>query len=180
MTPKYKSANSTTIMIERQAVEPPAEEGNEENIHVAGGNHKGIVINKQAAAVPHGEERPAQLCLQFRVFLVSAQTGKHTQESRTLQFWFIDTVPQAEHPTEAQDFFRELVSPQEFPRDYVGFITKIMKLMLRRYPSIKKIEVEMTQLQEPVNLPARPSSTGHILFTLPPCKKIIWKSGWKE
>nr|XP_033324431.1 uncharacterized protein LOC117219397 isoform X4 [Megalopta genalis] len=175
MTPKCKTANSTTIIIERQALEPPAENGNENNVHVAGGNHKGIVINKQAAAVTNGEVHPAHLCLQFRVFLVSGQTGKHTQESRTLQFWFIDVLSEAEHPSVAQEFFRELVSPQEFPRDYVGFITKIMKLMLHKYPSIKKIEVELKQLEEPVNLPARPSNTGHILFTLPPCKNI-WKS----
>ncbi|XP_076223061.1 uncharacterized protein LOC116435068 isoform X2 [Nomia melanderi] len=168
MTPKCKTANSTTIIIERQAVEQLMENGNEKNVHVAGGDHKGIIINKQAAAVTNGEIHPAHLCLQFRVFLVSGQTGKHTQESRTLQFWFIDTLLETEHPSVAQEFFRELVSPQEFPRDYVGFITKIMKLMYRKYPSIKKIEVELKQLEEPVNLPARPSNTGHILFTLPP------------
>ncbi|XP_076647535.1 uncharacterized protein LOC143356049 isoform X4 [Halictus rubicundus] len=159
MTPKCKTANSTTIIIERQALEPPAENEKENNVHVAGGNHKGIVINKQAVAVTNGEVHPAHLCLQFRVFLVSGQTGKHTQESRTLQFWFVDALSEAEHPSVAQEFFRELVSPQEFPRDYVGFITKIMKLMLHKYPSIKKIEVELKQLEEPVNLPARPLST---------------------
>ncbi|XP_076296389.1 uncharacterized protein LOC143216814 isoform X3 [Lasioglossum baleicum] len=168
MTPKCKTANSTTIIIERQALQPPAENEKENNIHVAGGNHKGIVINKQAAAVTNGEVHPAHLCLQFRVFLVSGQTGKHTQESRTLQFWFIDALSEAEHPSVAQEFFRELVSPQEFPRDYVGFITKIMKLMLHKYPSVKKIEVELKQLEEPVNLPARPPNTGQILFALPP------------
>lgn len=50
MTPKCKTANSTTIIIERQAVEQLTENGNEKNVHVAGGDHKGIIINKQAAA----------------------------------------------------------------------------------------------------------------------------------
>ncbi|XP_071877603.1 uncharacterized protein isoform X3 [Bombus fervidus] len=159
MTPKCKTANSTTIIIERQALEPPTENGNENNVHIAGGDHKGIVINKQAIAVTNGEIHPAHLCLQFRVFLVSAQSGKHTQESRTLQFWFVDTLSEAEHPSVAQEFFRELVTPQEFPRDYVGFIKKIMKLMLHKYSTIKKIEVELKQLEEPVNLPTRPLST---------------------
>ncbi|XP_060831183.1 uncharacterized protein LOC132915411 isoform X2 [Bombus pascuorum] len=176
MTPKCKTANSTTIIIERQALEPPTENGNENNVHIAGGDHKGIVINKQAIAVTNGEIHPAHLCLQFRVFLVSAQSGKHTQESRTLQFWFVDTLSEAEHPSVAQEFFRELVTPQEFPRDYVGFIKKIMKLMLHKYSTIKKIEVELKQLEEPVNLPTRPSDTGHILFTVLPYKKISWKS----
>lgn len=159
MTPKCKTANSTTLVIERQALEPPTENGNENNVHIAGGDHKGIVINKQAIAVTNGEIHPAHLCLQFRVFLVSAQSGKHTQESRTLQFWFVDTLSEAEHPSVAQEFFRELVTPQEFPRDYVGFIKKIMKLMLHKYSTIKKIEVELKQLEEPVNLPTRPLST---------------------
>ncbi|XP_012347914.1 uncharacterized protein LOC100867628 isoform X3 [Apis florea] len=175
MTPKSKTANSTTIIIERQTLEPPTENGNENNVHVAGGDHKGIVINKQAITVTNGEVHPAHLCLQFRVFLVSAQSGKHTQESRTLQFWFVDTLSEIEHPSVAQEFFRELVSPKEFPRDYVGFIKKIMKLMLHKYSTIKKIEVELKQLEEPINLPTRPSDTGHILFTLP-YKKINWKS----
>ncbi|CAK9798675.1 hypothetical protein ANTPLA_LOCUS1725 [Anthophora plagiata] len=176
MTPKCKSANSTTLIIERQALEPPAENGNKNNVHIAGGDHKGIIINKQAVAVINGKVHPAHLCLQFRVFLVSAQTGKHTQESRTLQFWFIDTLSETEQPSVAQEFFRELVSPQEFPRDYVGFMKKIMKLMLHKYSTIKKIEVELKQLEEPVNLPARPSDTGHIQFTVLPYKKISWKS----
>lgn len=69
----------------------------------------------------NGIESPAQLSLEFRVFLVSAQTGKHTQESRTLRFWFRSTeisngFDNTEYATVAQDFFRELVSPQEFPR----------------------------------------------------------------
>ncbi|KYN18202.1 hypothetical protein ALC57_09496, partial [Trachymyrmex cornetzi] len=175
MTPKCKTANSTTLIIERQALEPPAENGNENNVHIAGGDHKGIVINKQVVAVTNGEVQPAQLCLQFRVFLVSAQTGKHTQEQRTLQFWFVDTLAEPEQPSVAQEFFRELVTPQEFPRDYVGFIKKIMKLMQHKYPSIKKLEVELRQLEEPITLPSRPS-TGHLLFTLPLSEKVMWRS----
>ncbi|XP_050466527.1 uncharacterized protein LOC126859354 isoform X2 [Cataglyphis hispanica] len=164
MTPKCKTSNSTTLIIERQTLEPPAENGNENNVHIAGGDHKGIVINKQAMAVTNGEVHPAQLGLQFRVFLVSAQTGKHTQEQRTLQFWFTDTLSETEQPSIAQEFFRELVTPQEFPRDYVGFIKKIMKLMQHKYPSIKKLEIELRQLEEPITLPSRPLSTDEAIM----------------
>lgn len=76
--------------------------------------------------VENGESKPAQLSLEFRVFLVNAQTGKHTQESRILRFWFRSVAAQngdvdgqcvgGEQATVAQDFFTELVSPQEFPR----------------------------------------------------------------
>lgn len=42
MTPKCKTENSTTLIIERRAVEQP-----NDKMHVAGGDHTGIVINKE-------------------------------------------------------------------------------------------------------------------------------------
>ncbi|RZC32047.1 uncharacterized protein BDFB_002262, partial [Asbolus verrucosus] len=153
MTPKCKTANSTTLIIERRAVK-----STNDQMHVAGGEHTGIIINKETTT-ENGETPPAQLSLEFRVFLVSAQTGKHTQESRVLRFWF-RSGPENKDEEQAgiaQDFFKELVSPQEFPRDYVGFIKKIMKLMQHNYKIINKLEVELTQLQE-ASVPARPLS----------------------
>ncbi|KAF6204035.1 hypothetical protein GE061_002375 [Apolygus lucorum] len=43
MTPKGKTSNSTTLVIERKAevIEPGTND-----VHVAGGDHQGIVINK--------------------------------------------------------------------------------------------------------------------------------------
>ncbi|XP_063909008.1 uncharacterized protein LOC135126793 isoform X2 [Zophobas morio] len=161
MTPKCKTANSTTLIIERRAVNKT-----NDKMHVAGGEHTGIIINKETAN-ENGESSPAQLTLEFRVFLVSAQTGKHTPESRTLRFWFRDhpEVKDMEPATIAQDFFKELVSPQEFPRDYVGFIKKIMKLMQHSYKSISKLEVQLTQLQESA-VPERPPRPGYLHFEL--------------
>nr|CAD7258565.1 unnamed protein product [Timema shepardi] len=69
-----------------------------------------------------GDNSPAQLSLEFRVFLVSGQTGKHTQESRTLQFWFITNISESDQASVAQEFFKELVSPQEFPRGCYAFL----------------------------------------------------------
>ncbi|XP_016837351.1 uncharacterized protein LOC100122198 isoform X2 [Nasonia vitripennis] len=164
MTPKCKTANSTTLIIERkkQAVEP-AVNGTENDVHVAGGDHKGIVINKQMNA-NNDVAKPAHLSLQFKVFLVSAQTGKHTQEQRILNFWFSENLSVETQPTVAQEFFRELVSPQEFPRDYVGFIKKIMKLVQHKYPTIDRIEVELKQIEEPIELPVRPLSTDETIL----------------
>jgi hypothetical protein len=71
---------------------------------------------KSAKVAPH-------LTLEFRVFLVSAKTEQHTQESRTIRFWFRDWLSDGERKAQvAQDFFRELVSPKEFPR---GFTAKL-------------------------------------------------------
>ncbi|XP_017785685.1 PREDICTED: uncharacterized protein LOC108568854 isoform X2 [Nicrophorus vespilloides] len=157
MTPKCKSANSTTLIVERRAVKKQ-----DDKMHVAGGEHTGIVINKENAS-ESADLTPPQLCLEFRVFLVSGQTGKHTQESRTLRFWFKAHMTNGsamngttnghghgdtEQAAVAQDFFKELVTPQEFPRDYVGFIKKIIKLMQNEYKTIRKLEVELKQLEE--------------------------------
>lgn len=57
----------------------------------------------------------------------------------------------------AQTFFRDLVNPTNFPRDYVGFIMKIMKLMQTKYESIKQIEVEMKLMDQLSEPPSRPS-----------------------
>ncbi|KAJ4438086.1 hypothetical protein ANN_14025 [Periplaneta americana] len=198
MTPKCKTACSTTLAIERRAISQEA--GTDKTkVHVAGGDHRGIVINKEVAQVncpktglnltndtnnapfeatkpgdngvgwpvpfplycihrqlatyytnqtSDEDNSPAQLSLEFRVFLVSAQTGKHTRESRTLQFWFAVPTSDAENAAVAQEFFRELVSPQDFPRDYVGFIKKVMKLLQHGFSSIRKVEVTLTQLEE--------------------------------
>jgi len=57
-----------------------------------------------------------QLFLEFKVFLVNAVTQKHTRESRQLRFWFKDEFPVGDRAKCSQEFFKELVSPQEFPR----------------------------------------------------------------
>lgn len=44
MTPKCKTANSTVLLVERKLLDPPK---NGEDVHIAGGDHKGIVINIQ-------------------------------------------------------------------------------------------------------------------------------------
>ncbi|XP_049945998.1 uncharacterized protein LOC126428138 isoform X3 [Schistocerca serialis cubense] len=142
MTPKCKTTDSTTLAIERRAV--PLDDTKNDKIHVAGGDHQGIIINKELAK--DADDSPAQLSLEFRVFLVNAQTGSHTRESRTLHYWFAEELPATERPSVAQLFFRELVSPQEFPRDYVGFIKKVMKLLQHGFTGIRKVEVTLKQL----------------------------------
>lgn len=43
MTPKSKTPNSTTLVVERKLIEAEASD----KIHVAGGDHTGIIINKE-------------------------------------------------------------------------------------------------------------------------------------
>uniref|UniRef100_A0A2A4J236 Winged helix-turn-helix domain-containing protein n=1 Tax=Heliothis virescens TaxID=7102 RepID=A0A2A4J236_HELVI len=149
MTPKCKTANSTTLVIERKAVEPEASD----KIHVAGGDHTGIIINKENN-YENGVSEPCHAQLEFYVYLVSGATGTHTREARALRFWFKPSMTPNERPYEAQAFFRELVSPQDFPKDYVGYIKKIMKLMQHKYNQLKLLEVELRQEAAGPPLPA--------------------------
>lgn len=78
------------------------------------------ILNKQFFSDQKSAKIAAHLTLEFRVFLVSAKTEEHTQESRTLRFWFRDWLNDGERKAQvAQDFFRELVSPKEFPRGLI-------------------------------------------------------------
>jgi len=164
MTPKKKTSNSTTLAMERKAIQTAGEKSKKTSLHVAGGEHSGIVINKEVEA--DAEQSPAHLCLEFRVFLVNTSSGKHAQEKRVLSYWFKQEFPPVQRPRYAQDFFKQLVSPTEFPRDYVGFIKKIMKLMQLSFPMFRKIEVELTQEKEIDSIPDRPTCAGALLFTV--------------
>ncbi|CAH0729333.1 unnamed protein product, partial [Brenthis ino] len=140
MTPKSKTPTSTVLIVERKVAEAEPSD----KIHVAGGDHTGIIINKEKI-YENGVTEPCHAQLEFCVYLVSAVTGNHTREARGLRFWFKPEVSRDECPYQAQAFFRELVSPQDFPKDYVGFIKKIIKLMQNKYHQLKLLEVELRQ-----------------------------------
>uniref|UniRef100_A0A6M2DFC6 Winged helix-turn-helix domain-containing protein n=1 Tax=Xenopsylla cheopis TaxID=163159 RepID=A0A6M2DFC6_XENCH len=169
MTPRPRREGATVLLVERKAAQQngaghqngshtPNGGAPNSRVHVAGGDHTGIVINKDAMN-DQGPIVPATLSLEFRVFLVSATSGNHSRESRILRFWFRPSTPIFEHAQIAQEFFRELVSPQDFPRDYVGFIKKIMKLLQHSFKDITAVEVELRQLDDSAPLPARPLSS---------------------
>ncbi|XP_076067757.1 uncharacterized protein LOC143040560 [Oratosquilla oratoria] len=174
MTPKGKTARSTTIQVERRKMDAAEMQpsgggggggGGGDGVHVGQGQHSGIVVNKQANTDVL-EDTPAQLQLEFKVFLVNNQTQMHTKESRQLRFWFKSHVAEKEQTKSAQEFFKELVAPLEFPRDYVGFIKKIMKMMQHKYVMVSKIEIELRQLDETNKPPSRPSRPGAVLYTV--------------
>ncbi|KAF2366199.1 Nucleoside phosphorylase domain [Trinorchestia longiramus] len=145
MTPKSKTATSTVLQVERRKVEQTEQE--RRDVHVGGGQHVGIVVNKTRASDDLEDTAP-QLQLEFRVFLVSGKSGQHTHEQRHLRFWFAPHYGEQDQAKMAQEFFKELVAPLDFPRDYVGFIKKIMKMMQHAYKGISKVEVELRQLED--------------------------------
>ncbi|KAG1652970.1 hypothetical protein GQR58_025886 [Nymphon striatum] len=160
LTPCKNATGGNTIIIERL---PKPSNNDSENVHVAGGAHKGIVINKDACEGP--KKSPPHIQLEFKVFLTSSANNVHTQESRLLRFWFKPNVQDNEQMRSAQEFFKELVSPSEFPRDYVGFIKKILKMMQQGYSMIKRTELEMREIQQMENPLSRPISVDDNLIS---------------
>jgi len=173
MTPKKpKAPNSTRLKIERKSISVPskaaaatasnATNGNgtpKSKVHVAGGSYAGIVINKQQDGDDADDfANPSELCLEFRVYLKSTKTEKYIQERRVIGFWFKpQQCPSSQQAACAQDFFKTLVAPVDFPRDYVGFMKKVMRLMQMDYPMMAKVELELTQEKELDSLPVKPS-----------------------
>ncbi|RWS30789.1 uncharacterized protein B4U80_03213 [Leptotrombidium deliense] len=152
MTPLKREVGLNVLLLERVDV---SQMDSNRVIHEAGGNHKGIVINKQAA---NCVLTAPQASLSFKVFMVNAATNSHTKESRHLKFWFKNVVAEEDRMQRAQTFFRSLVNPSEFPEDYIRYIMKIMKLMQHQYKDIMTIEVEIKQLEQIEEPPSRPFS----------------------
>lgn len=90
----------------------------------------------------NGVTEPFHAQLEFYVYLVSGATGNHTREARGLRFWFKPQMPPNERPHEAQAFFRELVSPQDFPKGifdimyYLFWVPKLISWSWLRYMRI--------------------------------------------
>ncbi|ODM92240.1 hypothetical protein Ocin01_14443 [Orchesella cincta] len=170
MTPKETSETCTTILIERRHVDIWTAKENR-TIHVAGGDHTGIVINKELVELAEevgsrcvvsnstgGSEgydhilfsEPPQVSIQFKVFLVSSKTEECFWERRQLRFWMKEEVLPEKCTSYGQKFFKELVGTpfDKLPKDYVGFLTKILKLMQEGFEGVKKIEVEFKRLDE--------------------------------
>uniref|UniRef100_A0A915AIG3 SAM-dependent methyltransferase Erg6/SMT-type domain-containing protein n=2 Tax=Parascaris univalens TaxID=6257 RepID=A0A915AIG3_PARUN len=105
-------------------------------LHIAGGEHAGIIINKLS------DDKPSAKCdvaLSFSVWVSDGVSRK--QENRQLRFRFFDDVELIQKHTLAQQFFKDLVNA--FLKDYVTFLKRILKLMQGGYLPVREVEVDM-------------------------------------
>ncbi|RUS74421.1 hypothetical protein EGW08_017815 [Elysia chlorotica] len=152
MTPS-KHGKVTHIKIERRKKEKVNQD---DVVYQGGGQHKGLVVNRKDAQ--DEDLGKPQLQLGFMCFLVDQKTEEHYVESRKLKFWYIDNTDYYNQVTTAYEFFKELVRPESFPRDYVGFIKKCMKQMQSdRYRLARKVDLEV----EHMDASDAPTSPGH-------------------
>ncbi|VDM07135.1 unnamed protein product [Wuchereria bancrofti] len=110
-------------------------------LHVAGGEHTGIVINKLINGKPNLK---CDVSLSFSVWLRNGDMKK--QENRCFRFRFFEDTENTDKHAVAQQFFRDLVSI--FPRDYVTFLKRVLKLMQNNYGSLREIEIDMQFAKE--------------------------------
>ncbi|XP_054161457.1 uncharacterized protein LOC128959513 isoform X4 [Oppia nitens] len=157
MSPIKKEKDYTLLRMERVNSQD-IDQTDPSNKHIAGGTHTGLVINKSIDDSKFNDNTPPELCLSFKVFLINSETQTHNQESRQLKFWFTTDVSDSDKMVFAQQFFRDLINPTNFPKDYIGFIMKIMKLMQIKHKNIRQIDVELKLVNELSEPPSRPMS----------------------
>ncbi len=176
MTTLKKELAHTILRVERVDPKDSASLGPDDHNgrHVAGGQHQGIIINKQlGSSVSALNSRAFDLRLAFKVYLINAITSIHQQESRELRFWFstedevLEEYGYSDRMHCAQAFFRALVGggSDGFPKSYVAFIMKLMKTMQSaEFRPLRQLELEVRAVDEPFERP--PSSAANSR----PCK----------
>ncbi|XP_026823230.1 uncharacterized protein LOC113561163 isoform X3 [Rhopalosiphum maidis] len=173
---KSKTLTSTVLVVERQA--DNNNEHNEKNEYLAGGEHSGIVISK-IRKYDILDETPADTSIQFCVFLVNGQTGLHTKERRTIRFW-CNGDKTVDALAVASQFFQDLILPDQFPLDYVGFVKRLLTLMHKGYKCVSKLEIELKQLERtsirPVNQVSVESSTLNLDISPTKLRELIESS----
>ncbi|XP_060607591.1 uncharacterized protein LOC132759763 isoform X2 [Ruditapes philippinarum] len=168
MTPT-KKGKATHIRIERKR-KLNMSGTEEQRHHVAGGEHKGLVINKSSQGDDEEDLGKPQVQLGFNCFMVDTKTGNHVVESRKLKFWYVDSADYLDQVTTGFNFFRELLKPENFPKDYVGFIRKCMKQMQKpEYSMARKINLEIQLLDDE----ATPMDPGITKQDLRPWEEIV-------
>ncbi|TKR77907.1 hypothetical protein L596_018798 [Steinernema carpocapsae] len=113
----------------------------EEILHIAGGAHSGIIINKLA---DEKTEIVPDVQLSFSVWLRHGEACR--QENRSLRFVFEENTAHTAKHSVAQQMFKELVT--SFPKDYVTFMRSVLKMMQNGYESISMIEIDMQLADE--------------------------------
>ncbi|XP_052253566.1 uncharacterized protein LOC127859952 isoform X2 [Dreissena polymorpha] len=163
MTPT-KKGKTTHIRIERKKKLDMNGAEVEKRHYVAGGEHKGLVVNKSSQGDDEENLGKPQVQLAFNCFMVDVKTKKNAVESRKLKFWFVDEAGYLDQMATAFEFFKVLLKPENFPKDYVGFIKKCMKQMQNsRYNLIRKLNMEIQVLGDD-EVPMTPEQNQDVAF----------------
>uniref|UniRef100_A0A914CK19 Nucleoside phosphorylase domain-containing protein n=1 Tax=Acrobeloides nanus TaxID=290746 RepID=A0A914CK19_9BILA len=137
LTPIIQSPEHNVIRIERQ------HDVITENVqYIAGGPNKGIIINKPGSYKPIDADIP----LSFSVWLKDEDLRRR-QEIRLLRLVYYQEVSYSVKHEVAQSLFRDIVA-RDFPKDYVTFFKRVLKLMQNDYWELRLVEIDMKFAQE--------------------------------
>ncbi|VDL78102.1 unnamed protein product [Nippostrongylus brasiliensis] len=131
LTPIKQSPTHNVVVVHR-------EQGldGDKLLHVAGGPHTGIIINKLCKYVPGDCSNDVELS--FSVWLSDGVNRQ--QEKRTMKFSLRDDVELKDGRSVVHNFFKQLMAA--FPKDYVSFMVRILKQMQQEYAEIQRIDLE--------------------------------------
>lgn len=146
MTSSNKGSKTNLIRIEKMMM---ADVDMSRVAHIAGGQNSGLIVNKPMNGDESDLSQAPHLQLEFKCFLVDRRTGKQVLESRILKFWFSEDTEYFDKVSGAYEFFKELIKPETFPREYVGFIERVMKQIKEpQYQRVRRIDAVMQQLDD--------------------------------
>ncbi|WKY03016.1 hypothetical protein Q1695_016367 [Nippostrongylus brasiliensis] len=137
LTPIKQSPTHNVVVVHR-------EQGldGDKLLHVAGGPHTGIIINKLCKYVPGDCSNDVELS--FSVWLSDGVNRQ--QEKRTMKFSLRDDVELKDGRSVVHNFFKQLMAA--FPKDYVSFMVRILKQMQQEYAEIQRIDLEFKLVSE--------------------------------
>ncbi|VDL59364.1 unnamed protein product [Hymenolepis diminuta] len=141
MTPKTVG-NVKTIQVVRDKSPDPSHV-----YHKGAGVHSGIIINKED---PNAKDDSGtqEMQLEFTCLMYNNRTEEGHAENRRLKFWFIEGTDHNSKLSDSYDFFKDLVNQETFPKDYVGFIKRMMKLLQSdSYPNLRRVDLDIVPLE---------------------------------
>ncbi|KAJ1361241.1 hypothetical protein KIN20_020445 [Parelaphostrongylus tenuis] len=139
LTPIKQSPRHNVVVIHR-------EQGldGDKLLHVAGGPHTGLIVNKLSTHIPGEFRNNSNVELSFSVWLSDGRERK--QERRTMTFFLGDDVDLQEGRSVVHSFFKQLMTG--FPKDYVSFMMRVLKMMQHGFPKIQRIDIDFNLVNE--------------------------------
>ncbi|EUB56596.1 Alpha-adducin [Echinococcus granulosus] len=141
MTPRTEG-KVKTIQVVRDLSPDPSEV-----YHKGSGHLNGIIVNKENSKSCNDSEMQ-EIQLEFTCLMHNSRTEEGHAENRRLKFWFIKDTDRNRKLHDSYDFFKDLVNQETFPKDYVGFIKRMLKLLQSdRYPNLRRVDLDIVPLE---------------------------------
>jgi nucleoside phosphorylase len=135
-----RRGNQSQVRIERVRQDHVQHES---AVYIGDGPFMGVVI--QDPSVGMAPVSAPDMHFSF-VASLSGQGGPQPEkERREIMFWFKPKTGSTQKIQQVKEYFRELIAPENFPRDYVGFVKKNL-ILAKQYNMVRRIDLVVTPL----------------------------------